>query len=146
MREIHTKTLRCYNCGSEFIPTEALNSQFENSAATCNCPVCHFGPIVIPTTSFEQAARPVGRQAVPKPLSATDLENQLKTLVNRARTNGLASEVIVDILRSELEFEAELGQGRRLLVQIIDLGFQDSAISPPPFRSSRQTPQNHGSL
>jgi len=142
MREVHTKKLRCNNCGYEFIPTDALNSQFENSAAAYNCPVCHFGPVVISTEPLQQAAR----QAVQKPMSATDLENQLKTLINKARTSGLASEAIVDVLRSELEFEAELGQGRRLLVQIIDLGFQDIAISQTPFRNNRQTPQNHGNL
>jgi rubredoxin len=139
MKEVLTKKLRCNNCGYEFIPSHALNSQVENPNI---CPVCHFGPTELP----QQAEQPAARLAVQKPFSATDLENQLKTLINKARTNGLASEVIVDVLRSELEFEAELGQGRRLLVQIIDLGFQDAATTPIPFRNNRQTPQNHGSL
>lgn len=134
MREIHTKKLRCSNCGYELIPTNELNSQTENLAPVYNCPVCHFGPMVISTVTLQ------------KPLSATDLENQLKTLVTNARSSGLTSDVIVDVLRSELEFEAELGQGRRLLVQIIDLGFQETETISTPLPTNRQTPQNHGSL
>jgi len=134
MREFHMKKLRCSNCGYEFVPNTELNSPNENLISDYNCPVCQFGPVAISAASPQ------------KTMSATDLENQLKTLLSKARTGGLTSDVIVDVLRSELEFEAELGQGRRLLVQLIDLGFHDVDTAPSPIRNSRQTPQNHGSL
>jgi hypothetical protein len=57
------------------------------------------------------------------PLTESDLEAELIGLVSAARASGVAQRAIVDLLRRELEFNAEIGHsGHRYLVQLIDLG------------------------
>lgn len=54
---------------------------------------------------------------------AADLRTQLDALLRLARAQGVKSEEIVEALREELEFEAELAnRGRRLIAVLVDMG------------------------
>jgi len=71
-------------------------------------------------------------------MSVDDLSTQLGALITGARASGLAAPIIVQALRDELEFAAELAHaGRRFCVQLIDLGPQESAILQRPVRDRR---------
>ncbi len=64
-------------------------------------------------------------------MSADTLQARLVALLTDARTSGVPAEQIVGILRDELAFEAELtAPGRRMLVQVIDLGQFEPALRP----------------
>jgi hypothetical protein len=72
--------------------------------------------------------------------SITDLENQLDVLVRSALESGLPTDAIVDVLRGELAFAAELGHtGRRFTVQLIDLGPWEGELMQRPLRDPRDT-------
>ena len=54
---------------------------------------------------------------------ATDLRTQLDALRRLARAQGVKSEEILEALREELEFAAELAnRGRRLVAVLVDMG------------------------
>jgi hypothetical protein len=75
-------------------------------------------------------------------VSISDLETRLRALVTSARASGLASEAIVQALRDELAFAAEMGHaGRRFSVQLIDLGPQGGEILRRPVRDRRESLQ-----
>jgi hypothetical protein len=76
------------------------------------CPLCHFR-----ATNADPIA--------PMIASVADLEVHLDALVRSAWAGGLDTEVIVQVLRDELVFAAEMGHtGRQFIVQLIDLGPQ----------------------
>jgi len=134
MREANDNSVKCENCGYEFSANTGLKAEFQNSTPSYFCPACNSNLGATPAASQQPS------------LSGTDLEKQLNGLLGKARAAGLPSKVIVEVLRSELEFEAELGQGRRFLVQLIDLGFQETGSPPLPNKTYRDTNQNHGLL
>jgi len=95
--------LRCANCGTPLEPPDA-------GAPGVTCPVCQFfNPL---------------RTCSPSPdLTIATFEMRLSDLVSQARASDLSLDSIVEVLRDELEFAAELASGGRdLYVQIIDLG------------------------
>lgn len=111
--------LHCLNCGHVWRPDESP------AGTTATCPVCQF-----------RVADPVAD--IP-PVSADELETRLSTLVEAAFAGGVAPDAIVQVLQDELEFAAELAHsGRRMYVQIIDLGPQERAeiTRPAPDRST----------
>jgi len=72
-------------------------------------------------------------------VSISDLEIQLRALITTARSSGLDSAVIVNTLRDELEFAAEMGHaGRRFSVQLIDLGPQGGELLHRPLHDRRE--------
>lgn len=95
--------LSCANCGTRLdIPMQG--------ALGVTCPVCHFFNAFSPTY-------------IEAHLTRESLETQLGELVGLARASNIAPDVIVQVLRDELEFAAELAnRGRDLCVQIVDLG------------------------
>lgn len=112
---------RCTNCGTVWTPTE---QRFEQA-----CPVCGM------VASTGEAA-PQGVS------SAGDLASQLSSLISSARLSGLEDETIVQVLRDELEFAAEMAHaGRHFCVQLIDLGPQESDILQRPVRDRREVLQ-----
>jgi hypothetical protein len=89
------------------------------------CPVCR-----LPLSTSEMSAM--------SPMSTNDLATQLGALVTSARASGLDAEVIVHVLRDELEFAAEMAHaGRHFYVQLIDLGPRESDILQRPVRDRR---------
>lgn len=95
--------LRCANCGTLLDPSG-------QSSFGVTCPVCQF----LNTFSPSPVEAKLTREA---------LETQLGDLVTLARASGLTADSIVQVLRDELEFAAELANhGRDLCVQIVDLG------------------------
>lgn len=109
--------MRCVNCGTMLEPP-ALSG-----AADVICPVCN----------YHMASD--AQSAAAHALTAAELETQLGALVVEARESGVPSEEIVRVLRDELEFAAELAHaGRRLTVQIIDLGPQEGQGLARPVR------------
>jgi rubredoxin len=112
-------TLRCPNCG-EPIPPDAKVETSSNGPAGYRCPVCQL--------QFTPAEpEPTGQLA-----SAEDLETRLSSLVSLARASGLTADEIVQALRDELAFTAEMAhRGRQVFVQIIDLGPQ-VGVAPDP--------------
>ncbi len=107
--------LRCTNCGTPLEPPA-------NGTFGVICPVCHlFNTFGAPLSDPE--------------LTAEVFETRLGDLVAQARASGIPSDVIVHVLRDELEFSAEIANhGRDLYVQIIDLG---PSTSQPLRRSQR---------
>ncbi len=108
---------RCTNCGNEWAPKE-----YPSSGDTLNAPasVCH-----VHLTPHQS---PAGEAAS---LSVDDLQVSLIALMTHARASGLLMEEIVGVLRDELAFAAELtAPGRRMLVQIMDLGQFEPALRP----------------
>ncbi len=136
MSESGIKSIKCDDCGYEFSESSSSILEFANSAASYCCPKCNFSGAATAVATPQEA------------FSAANLGELLKTLLDKARVNGLSSTAIVAVLRAELEFAAELEQaGRRMLVQIIDLGFEELAYTATiPYHSSRELPQKRGSL
>lgn len=104
------RLVRCPNCGTEWSPQEPLITGGTDANWGYTCPVCQYHVEANPTAPQET-------------LTSAQLQTRLAELLTLARTSGLPSEEILGIMRDELEFEAELSTpGRRMLVQIIDLG------------------------
>ena len=123
----HMRLPRCPNCGTEWAPEGALVTGGEQNSWGYPCPVCLFH-VTFPA---------MGQELVP--LSVGELQGRLTALLTEARLSGVMSDEIVAVLRDELEFEAELGApGRRMLVQIIDLGQLDPEMQPMRPSGSRK--------
>jgi len=116
--------MRCATCGTEWMLEPALPGTAEGEVV--ECPVCHFRVL---NDAMALAAID----------SASDLEASLSALIAAAREGGLPSEAILQALREELEFAAELAHvGRNFSVQIIDLGPQDAELVQRPHRDRRE--------
>ncbi|HWQ12138.1 MAG TPA: hypothetical protein VNL77_05025 [Roseiflexaceae bacterium] len=73
------------------------------------------------------------------------MEVRLDALVASARASGLESAAIVQVLRDELAFAAEMGRaGHRFSVQLIDLGPSEGSAVRRPAHDRREIPQNRG--
>jgi hypothetical protein len=71
-------------------------------------------------------------------MSVNDLSAQLGALITSARASGLDEALIVQALRDELEFAAEMAHaGRHFYVQLIDLGPREDDILQRPVRDRR---------
>jgi rubredoxin len=107
---------RCPNCGT-FFPGDDRAASSQESSLAYRCPVCEF----------------VFSEDGPAPsTSASELEAEINQLVASARQNGVQPDDIVQVLRDELAFMCELAQpGRRVSVEVIDLGPQDDAWLRP---------------
>ena len=102
--------MRCGNCGTEWRPRDPLEYNKDKEAFTYTCPVCQFQ---VTTDSITRRRQ----------LSLNDLETQLGKLLTNARSSGIPGGQIVEVLKRELEFTAELAYGgRRILVHLIDIG------------------------
>lgn len=104
-------SLKCPNCGQEFAvssePTETAGARQPGDY----CPVCRY--LIVPPASVEPA----------QVQDLAGIQTQIDLLLRTARASGVPSSDIVELLREELQFEAELAQtGRHMVVQIIDLG------------------------
>ena len=125
--------LRCVNCGTEFKPAGPLEFRGDRASWAYACPVCQF---------LVQAPRP---EKVRRRLSAGELEIRLSALLADARASGVTPDDIERVLRAELEFVAELANpGRRLLVNIIDLGPQEVELGVAPVHDQRELLQSRG--
>jgi len=61
-----------------------------------------------------------------------------------AHTGGIDAEELVQLLRGELEFAAELTHsGHHFCVQLIDLGVQPGEVLSRPLRDRREMLQTH---
>ena len=107
--------IHCLSCGIEFRSLE--QTQVRNEPSRYDCPTCHY-QTVAPSNLSNPA------------LSPSDFQRRLSALVQAAWGSVLPTE-IVSIVRDELEFVAELAHtGRRVYVQIIDLGPHEQAALP----------------
>jgi len=116
MTQTERDVLRCPNCGTEWRPTPST------IGAATSCPVC-FHPIEPPTAPETHES-----------FSVRDFAEQISALINRARTEGLSSDVITKVLRDELAYNAELANPSHTFhVQIVDLGPAEdmTRILPP---------------
>ncbi|NWJ45718.1 MAG: hypothetical protein HXX08_07555 [Chloroflexi bacterium] len=130
MQRPTSQNRECSNCGNELMWTESHTSK----AFVYSCSVCHYEEVATVSPTASQ-----------KSLTTAEMANQLKNLLKRAHADHIESEEIINILRAEIEFEAEMGHlGRRVLVQIIDLGFQETNTEITNDRNSRETLHNHG--
>lgn len=104
----------CAHCGSTWKVEEKEESNADAGAGDV-CPVCGYRLNPACPDAEEQHALSIG-----------ELEQQLNALVRDAYAAGIYPATIVCVLRSELEYAAELAtRGRRFIVQVIDLGPQD---------------------
>ena len=118
-------TVRCPNCGMEWTLEARSTDQGVATVSAAACPVCHL-LLSVPELSGMRL------------MSISDLETELDVLMSSARASGLAAETIVDALRDELEFAAEMGHlGHHFVVQLIDLGPREGAILQRPVRDRR---------
>ncbi len=129
----------CNNCGTLLPRTGYQSLESSQPSSEFDCPVCQFHNGVTQT----QAQVAFNLEA----LSPSQLESELRRLLAKAHSSQLSAAEIVEVLRKELEFEAELGQtGRRILVQIIDLDFQEAGKADQPFQTSREKYQSYGAF
>jgi len=128
----------CNNCGTVIPRTDNQSPGSSQQSSEFDCPVCQFH------NGATQAQVAFNLEA----LSPSQLESELRRLLAKAHSSQLGTAEIVEVLRKELEFEAELGQtGRRILVQIIDLDFQEAGKAvQPPFQTSREKFQSYGAF
>jgi len=81
---------------------------------------------------------PTSETAPKRYMSVNELSAQLGALITSARASDLDEALIVQALRDELEFAAEMAHaGRHFCVQLIDLGPQESDILQRPVRDRR---------
>ena len=119
------RAVRCTNCGTEWTPADRSLDQGGTSAGTAACPVC-------------QLPMPTSETAPKRYMSVNELSAQLGALITSARASDLDEALIVQALRDELEFAAEMAHaGRHFCVQLIDLGPQESDILQRPVRDRR---------
>ena len=120
-----SQATRCTNCGTVWTPAEQRAEQNSVQAG----PVCGLPQAAGDTVA--QGASSIG-----------ELADQLGALINSARLGGLDADLIVQALRDELEFAAEMANaGRHFCVQLIDLGPQESNILQRPVRDRREVLQ-----
>jgi hypothetical protein len=121
------KAFQCENCGHTWSSDDAADTP----GSDVFCPVCHY-PVRGAGGSQESAQL----------ASESGLAHELGALITQARNEGLELDAIIDVLRAELEFTAELAQsGRRFFVQIIDLGPEEQparGVSHPATRGSAE--------
>lgn len=130
MKEIGS-VLHCPNCGVNFTSTDTSETSALGTTG-CRCPVCHLR--FTPATSENH----------PGLASAEDFESCLSSLVELARTSGLGGDEILQVLRDELAFTAELAnRGRHVCVQVIDLGPQDERAENSATRDGREILLSH---
>jgi hypothetical protein len=129
-RMLQQRSVRCTNCGTEWTPAPRVLDQGGASTGADACPVCH-----LPLSTSDTAPTDA--------VSVDDLANQLGEFIAEARASGLDADAIVQVLRDELEFAAEMAHtGRRFFVQLIDLGPQESTIVQRPVRDRREMLQS----
>ena len=117
--------IRCANCGTMWSPQGSLSSYDSGARFGTVCPVCHL--------DVAESA-----PAVAQVTSIAELEAQLDVLVRGAWANGIDTDAIVHVLRDELALAAEMRHtGRRIAVQIIDLGPQERELVQRPMRDQR---------
>lgn len=123
--------MRCVNCGTEWVPEVVPGGVEDLQVLDYSCPVCLF------------RFRPTATPLAPRNMTRDELAANLDTLISDARSSGLDLTIITQTLRDELEFVAELGSvGRRLYVQIVDLGPQEGTITNRPLRDRGETLQS----
>ena len=117
---------QCPNCGAKISPGDPAETRSDGPAGG-RCPVCQMSMTPSEPVSSSQLA------------SAEDLGSRLSSLLELARVSGLAPDDIVQVLRDELAFTAELAhQGRQVFVQIIDLGPQQGMAADPAAPDGRE--------
>lgn len=118
--------IRCSNCGTLWSTQQSLSGHTLAAHPSPICPVCHLS-IADNTPSPTSVT------------SITDLEMQLDVLVRGALANGIDTNAIVHVLRDELALAAEMNHiGRRIAVQILDLGPMERELLQRPMRDQRE--------
>lgn len=122
--------LRCPNCGTTFQPEDSLPSDPRSPRAMAyRCPICQYEIVAMRERT----------------ISVEALGADVSSLVERARVSGISADEIVRILRDELAFMAEMAnQGRRLCVEIIDLGPHDNEVPAPRNDNGRELLTHRG--
>jgi phage FluMu protein Com len=106
-------SIRCLNCGTKL----AAPAQ---GATSVRCTVCGL-------------LNNVGEPLPAHSFTRDSFEYSLGDLIVQARASGLTDDEIIEALRDELEFAAELVHaGRQMYVQIIDLGPQEGQAAQAP--------------
>lgn len=121
MTQTDREMMRCPDCGAEWRPTTTVAA-----SADISCPVC-----------LHRLKAPDALETH-KAFSVRDFAEQISALINRARTEGLSSDVITKVLRDELAYNAELANPSHTFhVQIVDLGPTEGAIRTLPPNEAR---------
>lgn len=119
--------LRCLNCGTEFKPVQLLELGGSSTTWGSPCPVCQF------------QVTPSRRTETRFSLPAGDFESQLSKFLVDAQARGVAPQELMRALRDELEFTMELAHpGRRMMLNIVDLGEQEGNAGTLPMRDIRE--------
>lgn len=127
MTQTEREMLQCPNCGAEWRPTTPV------TGTDISCPVC-LHRLKVPDTLETRTS-----------FSVRDFAEQISALINRARTEGLSSDVITNVLRDELAYNAELANPSHTFhVQIVDLGPTEGTIRTLPPNEARMLLQRRG--
>jgi hypothetical protein len=122
--------LSCTNCGSSFETFDSPRIIKGDNGNEYTCPVCAFYPNRA-GVSTEQSLTAI-----------TDFEQFIRQTLIQARASGVQDSEIISVLKSELEFAAEIGgMGHSFLVQLIDLGSHENSNGPDPIPESRDSHQ-----
>jgi hypothetical protein len=117
------------NCGIDFKPTRPLEVGGSGNTWGYPCPICEF------------QVTPGGETDARLTLPAGDFEPQLTRLLADARARGVPPQELMRVLRDELKFTMELAHpGRRMMLNIIDLGEQEGSGGTLTMRDNRELP------
>lgn len=110
----------CPNCGTVLPAQSFVESHAGTAFEGYVCPVCQ----------LQVSAEP----REPRPITATALEEQLFSLVERALISDLRPELIQAILCDAVTLVAECDHaGHRFWVSVVDLGVTDDSLVREPF-------------
>jgi hypothetical protein len=128
------KARRCINCGHEWAVEPSVRVSEDELIPVDRCPVCFY------QVSLEEAPKKVDMEDDTNELNFGE---RLNTLVLAARSSGLSTGTIVEALRDELAFVAELSRpGHRYYVQVVDLGPDEGVRVPQPAQDTRAVLQH----
>jgi len=123
------KARRCTNCGHEWLVESSVRVSEAEVIPVDRCPVCFYQVLL------EEAPKKVDME---DDTSELNFGERLNSLVLAARSEGLSTGMIVEALRDELAFVAELSRpGHRYYVQVVDLGPDEGVSIPQPSQDTR---------
>jgi hypothetical protein len=123
--------LFCTNCGSDFDAVASPRVTGGKLGTEYVCPVCEFYPVWAKEGDVQSL------------MVVADLQQSIRQTIIPARAADLPVEGIIAVLKSELEFAAEMGDtGHSFLVQVINLGSYENSNGPAPVPESRDSHQN----
>ncbi len=134
MAYIPNTMVHCPNCGTDYTPQLR-----DIESTTAICPVCKYALALTTHMGVEPQQHELMSIAIGAEPETNNFERRLSSFVQQAHTGGMSFEDISTALRDELAFVATLSNpGHRHVIQIIDLGPEDTTTQYTPPEQARQ--------